>query len=89
MKSFVNISVLATIVAVISFSSCKKYTSSPAGNASSNDSLATALAGGSWIISSLLQKKEDNTAMIAGYIFSFSSNGKLSASFNGTQSQGS
>lgn len=89
MKSTLNIFALMTIGALICFSSCKKTDSAPVNTVAANDTLTAALTSGSWVVASLMQKKEDNTARFAGYIFKFSVGGKLTASLNGVETQGS
>ena len=88
MKCFKNSSFVIGLLVMISFSACQKTNSSTA-NTPSADSLTTALSTGKWFISSLVQKKEDNTSRFAGYVFTFSANGKLTASLNGVETQGS
>lgn len=90
MKSVQNIFTLVAIAVIISCSSCKKSDSAPAtATAAATDTLTAALTSGSWAVASLTQKKEDNTSRFAGYIFKFSAGGKMTASLNGVETQGS
>ena len=89
MKSVQNIFTLVAMATLICFSSCKKTDSAPGNTVAANDTLTAALTSGSWVVASLTQKKEDNTARFAGYIFKFSVGGKLTASLNGVETQGS
>jgi hypothetical protein len=88
MKSSASILAIIVITAILSCSSCKKTDSAPANTPLANDSITTALTSGSWVVASLTQKKEDNTSRFAGYIFKFSGGGKLTASLNGIETQG-
>lgn len=89
MKSVQSIFALIAVTAILSCSSCKKSDSIPNNTVSGNDTLTAALTSGSWLVVSLTQKKEDNTAKFAGYTFKFSAAGKLTASLNGVETQGS
>ncbi len=88
MKSLQGLLTLITIAAVITLSSCNKAGSNPNTTNPSTDSLTTALSGSSWVVASLVQKKEDNTSRFTGYIFKFSSGGKITATLNGIETQG-
>jgi|GEM_PF-1138810 len=76
---------------VFGFTSCSKSngaTPASAGSAAT-DSVTTLLIYGSWVISSLIQAKEDNTPKFKDIVLTFSANGKLSAIKNGAETQGS
>ncbi|MEP6746718.1 MAG: hypothetical protein ABJB86_03270 [Bacteroidota bacterium] len=90
MKSFIIIIGCALSLTIFCFTSCSKSagTNAGAGPAAGADSVTIALSSGKWTISSLIQKTEDNTNSFAGYVFSFSAAGKLSAVKNGVEVQG-
>jgi len=88
MKSLTCFSLL--ILTAISFISCSKSdgTSAAIGSTTTPDSVTTFLTTGTWIIGSISEQKEDNTASFAGYSFTFSTDGKLTATKNGAQVTG-
>jgi hypothetical protein len=90
MKSTISISGYALILAIVCCTSCSKSagTNSATGSSAAGDSVTVALTNGKWTINSLTQKTEDNSNAFAGYVFTFSVNGKLSAVKNGVEVQG-
>ncbi len=88
MKSFNNALGCLSLLVVLSIASCSK-TGTNSNAATSTDTLSGFVTNGTWTISSMTQKTEDNTAQFAGYVFTFSANGTLTASKNGKQTNGS
>ena len=89
MKSHATIYGRLLVFALVFFTSCSKNAGNPSAQSPASDSITGLLTNGSWTISSLIQKKEDNTAAFSGYVFRFVSNGKLVATKNGADIQGS
>jgi hypothetical protein len=89
MKLYATISGRLLLFVIVCFTSCSKNagTNNATGPAAS-DSVTSFLTTGNWVISSLTQKTEDNTSSFSGYVFKFSSNGKLIATKNGVDIQG-
>jgi hypothetical protein len=88
MKSLFKSLAYLSIIAALSFVSCSKDVASN-GAAATTDTLTRFVTSGTWIVSSLLQKAEDNTSKFAGFVFTFSADGTLTASQNGHQTKGS
>jgi hypothetical protein len=88
MKSFIRTLGYLTVVAAFGIVSCSKNVANN-GASTATDTLTRFITSGTWTISSLLQKTEDNTSQFAGYVFTFSADGTLTASQNGKQTKGS
>ena len=74
---------LSVFILLVFFSSCKKDHSTPATTTTGTDPSVVA-AQGTWSVSSYIQKTEDKTSSLSGIVFTFSSDGSVSASNGGT-----
>lgn len=72
---------LSSFLLIIVFASCKKNYSTPPAAAGTDPS--TVVSKGTWAVSSYTQKTEDKTSSLSGTVFTFSSNGSVSASNGG------
>ena len=64
--------------------SCSKSYNAPANTNNPVDtSLKAQIISGTWIVKSYTQRTEDKTAQFAGVVFTFSSNGTLTANKDG------
>lgn len=90
MKSMISVPLFALAVLLVGFASCSKTGGSSATNGATpaTDSITGFLTSGKWIISSMSQKNEDNTSSFSGYVFTFGTDGKLTAIKNGAPVQG-
>lgn len=85
MKKAVN-QILSFLTIVLLSIACKSNAVDPINNTTTD--LTSSLTQGSWLVSSYIQKTEDKTAKLSGYIFIFSSGGKVVASKNGQEVTG-
>lgn len=90
MKSMTRAALYILSITVIGLVACSKTGGSSATNGvtPASDSVTGFLTSGKWIISSMSQKNEDNTSSFSGYLFTFGSDGKLTAVKNGASVQG-
>jgi hypothetical protein len=73
----------AAIMTAMLSSCSKSYNAPPNANNSVDTTLKTQVISGTWIIKSYTQRTEDKTSQFAGVVFTFSSNGTLTANKNG------
>jgi len=66
------------LMLLISFTSCKKYSSS--NTPSNTNNISTVISVGTWSITSFTQRTEDKTSIFSGTNFVFTTDGKLTAS---------
>lgn len=92
MKKSSGTPVALMIATVLFLGSCSKssvYPVSTSASATTPAALTTALTAGSWVLSSFTQKTEDKTSKFTDVVFTFSADGTVTATKNGTQTKGS
>jgi hypothetical protein len=79
----------ATTIGTAMLISCSKNYNAPASTNNPVDTtLKTQVVSGTWIIKSYTQRTEDKTSQFASVVFTFSSNGTLTANKNGNITNG-
>ena len=92
MKKYFNQPAALLIPIILFLGSCSKSSVDPLSTSASAitpAALITALTAGSWVLSSFTQKTEDKTSKFTDVIFTFSADGTVTATKNGTETKGS
>lgn len=74
---------VAVIMTAMLTSCSKSYNAPPNTNNPVDTTLKTQVIAGTWIVRSYTQRTEDKTSQFSGVVFTFSSNGTLTANKNG------
>ena len=79
---------LVAIMPALLMGCSKSYNVPATANSTVDTTLKTQIISGTWVVSSYVQRTEDKTSQFAGVIFTFSSNGTLTADKNGNMTTG-
>jgi hypothetical protein len=89
MKKSTNFLLATAAIMTAMLTSCSKsYNAPPNTNNPVDTTLKTQVISGTWIIKSYTQRTEDKTSQFASTVFTFSSNGTLTANKNGNITNG-
>ena len=89
MKNQFRKTITAVTFSLVLFSSCSKNSAAiDAVAVAAKDSVTASVTAGNFVVSSFVQRTEDKTSQFKNIVFKFSANGTLTATDNGTVTNG-